>query len=185
LLGALLLATVGPIQAAAPVEMEGELDVIIKEDFDHSHFETDYFLRDEDGRNGYQLEFKQTPPGHLRSGQRVKVRGQPQGRKFQVEGLDEQNSTATATAVPMAAGQMMDERKAVVLMVNLTNATVSLTRDQIAGHLFTNSRSVDGLYREASLGQMSFPADTDGNGQPDIFGPFNISYDNSTCDYYG
>jgi hypothetical protein len=184
LLGALFLTTFGGVVLAQSVEVSGELDVIIKEDFDHERFEHDYFLRDEDGQNGYQLEFKQTPPGHLRSGQRVKVRGQLQGRKFQVESLDEQNG-ATTMAVPMAAGQMMDERKAVVLMVNLSNATVSLTRDQIVGRMFTDSRSVDGLYREASLGQMSFPADTDGNGQADVFGPFTISHDNSTCDYYG
>lgn len=50
--------------------------------------------------------------------------------------------------------------------------------------MYTNSRSVDGLYRETSLGQVSFPADTDGNGQADVFRPFAISYDNSSCDYY-
>ncbi len=192
ILGLFLLTTLGNALAAAPVEINGELDVIITscDDAAHSHStdpghaEFDYFLRDDNGQNWYQLQFKQTPPGHLRSGQRIKVRGQPQGRKFQVESLDEQNGAATTLSEPMAAGQVVDERKAVVLMVNLSNATVSLTRDQITGRMFTDSRSVDGLYREASLGQMSFPADTDGNGQPDIFGPFTVNYDNSNCDYY-
>lgn len=58
------------------------------------------------------------------------------------------------------------------------------TRDQIIGHMYTNSRSVDGLYREASLGQLGFTQDTDGDSQPDVFGPFAINYDNSTCNYY-
>lgn len=185
MLGALLLISIGGVAVAQSLEVNGELDVIIKEDFDHGRFEYDYFLRGEDGQDGYQLEFKQTPPGHLRSSQRVKVRGQPQGRKFQVESLDERG-TATPLVAPLATGQVVDEHKTVVLMVDLTNAKASnrYTLAQIAGQMYANSLSVDGVYREASLGQMSFPADTDGNGQPDVFGPFAISYDNSTCDYY-
>ena len=31
---------------------------------------------------------------------------------------------------------------------------------------------------------MSLPADTDGDGQPDVFGPYTINYYNSTCNYY-
>ncbi|MDQ5908472.1 MAG: hypothetical protein QG599_563 [Pseudomonadota bacterium] len=183
--GALFLTAFGNVMAAPPVEVTGELDVIIKEDFDRGHFEHDYFLRDDDGQNWYQLEFERMPPGHLRSGQRIKVRGQPQGRKFQVESLDEQGIAALQSgALPDA--QLTDARKAVVLMVDLTNAKASTryTLAQITGQMYTNSYSVDGLYREASLGQTRFPADTDGNGQADVFGPLTINYDNSTCNYY-
>lgn len=185
MLSALLLVSGGAV-AAESVETSGELDVIIKEDFDHGRFEHDYFLRDPDAQNWYQLEFKQTPPSHLRSGQRVKVRGQPQGHKFQVEVLSEDGTSTTLSSGGASDTQLTDERKAVVLMVDLTNAKASsrYTLAQIAGQMYTNSRSVDGLYREASLGQVSFPADTDGNGQADVFGPFAISYDNSNCDYY-
>ena len=137
------------------------------------------------GGTGINWNSGKPRPAHLRSGQRVKVRGQPQGRKFQVEYLDEQG-TATPLAAPLAANQVVDEHRAVVLMVDLSNvrASTRYTLAQIAGQMYTNSLSVDGVYREASLGQMSFPADTDGNGQPDVFGPFAINYDNSTCDYY-
>lgn len=184
--GALLLGASNNLPAAEGVEVSGELDVIIKEDFDRGRFEQDYFLREVGGQNWYQLEFKKAPPANWRSGQRIKVRGQPQGRKFQVESLDGQGVTLT-TAVPVAASQVVDEHKTVVLMVDLSNAKASTryTLAQIVGQMYGNSLSVDGLYREASLGQVTFPADTDGNGQADVFGPFAISYDNSTCDYYG
>ncbi len=50
--------------------------------------------------------------------------------------------------------------------------------------MFTSSRSVGGLYRASSQGQLGFPADTDGNGAPDVFGPFTINESGSTGDYY-
>jgi hypothetical protein len=185
-LGLVLILCSGTLSAAPPFEMSGELDVIIKEDFDHNHFEYDYFIRDDTGRDWYQLEFERTPPGHLKTGQKIRVRGEPKGKKFRVESLEEEGSAPSdPLAVPGdEAAVAVDEHKAVVLMVNLTNATVGQSPSQIIGNMFTNDRSVDKLYREASRGQMGFPADTDRDGQPDVFGPFNIPHDNSTCKYY-
>lgn len=193
--GTLLLASFGGAIAAEPTEITGELDVIItdsREDATHDHAsdaghsKLEYFVRNADGRKWHQIEFKDTPPGHLRSGQRVKVRGQVEGRKLQVESLDQQEGEPSTTVVePLgAAGQVVGERRAVVLMVSLSNVATAMTRDQVVAQMFTNPRSVDGLYREASLGQVSFPADSNGDGQADVYGPFTIAYDNSTCDYY-
>ncbi|MDP2224882.1 hypothetical protein [Nitrosomonas sp.] len=184
--------------SASPDEITGELDVIHKDDFDnHIHLENDYFLRDDNGIDWYQLHFDRTPPDHLRSGQRIRVKGRQNGRKFRVESLEEQSSangrgsstgvySTTTDSASTADAMAIDERRAVVIMVDLTNAKTGsyTTPAQVAGKMFTDTRSVDGLYREASLGQMSFPADTDGDGKPDVFGPFAINYDNATCDYY-
>ncbi len=191
ILGFLCLASFQTSWAAGAMEISGELDVIIKEDFDHNIFENDYFLRDDNGQDWYQLQFDRDPPGHLKSGQHIRIKGQPKGKKFQVESLEEgsvkttpeTSMTTDATQTPDA--QAIDQRKAVVLMVNLTNATAGYTRDQVIGHMYTNTRSVDGLYRDASLGQLGFNPDSDGDSKPDVFGPFAINYDNSTCDYYG
>lgn len=184
--------------SASPDEITGELDVIHKDDFDnHIHLENDYFLRDDNGIDWHQLHFDRTPPDHLRSGQRIRVKGRQNGRKFRVESLEEQSSvngrgsstgvySTTTDSASTADAMAIDERRAVVIMVDLTNAKTGsyTTPAQVAGKMFTDTRSVDGLYREASLGQMSFPADTDGDGKPDVFGPFAINYDNATCDYY-
>ncbi|MBK6958289.1 MAG: hypothetical protein IPH22_07760 [Nitrosomonas sp.] len=184
--------------SASPDEITGELDVIHKDDFDnHIHLENDYFLRDDNGVDWHQLHFDRTPPDHLRSGQRIRVKGRQNGRKFRVESLEEQSSangrgsntgvySTTTDSASTADAMAIDERRAVVILVDLTNAKTGsyTTPAQVAGKMFTDARSVDGLYREASLGQMSFPADTDGDGKPDVFGPFAINYDNATCDYY-
>ena len=71
-----------------------------------------------------------------------------------------------------------DERRAVVLMVDLNDARASdrYTPEQVAANMWTGSRSVDGLFQEASLGQLGFPADSDGDFAPDVFGPFTINY---------
>jgi hypothetical protein len=50
--------------------------------------------------------------------------------------------------------------------------------------MFTGARSVDGLFQASSQGQLGFQADTDGNGAPDVFGPFTINESGSTGDYY-
>lgn len=43
ILGMILFAGSGKASAIAPNEVSGELDVIIKEDFDRNRFENDYF----------------------------------------------------------------------------------------------------------------------------------------------
>ncbi|SDY97595.1 hypothetical protein [Nitrosomonas halophila] len=187
----------GMLMAAAASEISGELDVIIKEDFDHNHFETDYFLRDDNGVDWYPLQFERMPPAHLRSGQRITVKGRSMGGRFRVESLQEEaplrgkkqdpdKEAFTYEPSGLAAAETVDTRRAVVILVDLTNAKTSsyTSPSQVAGHMFTNTRSVDGLYREASWGQMRFLADTDGDGSPDVFGPYTINYDNSTCSYY-
>ena len=171
--------------------------MIHKDDFEgHIHLENDYFIREDNGINWHQLHFDRLPPGHLRSGQRIKVRGQHKEGKFQVESLEEETvlknksgntdiSSVSATT-EYSDALAIDERKAVVILVDLINAKTGsyITPAQVAGKMYTDARSVDGLYREASRGQLRLLADSDGDGNPDVFGPYTINYDNSTCNYY-
>jgi hypothetical protein len=60
-------------------------------------------------------------------------------------------------------------RAAVVLVVDFNDAGVACSDAEIADLMFEGSQSVDGLYRETSFDQVSFPADTDLDGQPDVF----------------
>ena len=77
--------------ASSTEEISGELDVIHKDDFDgYTHLENDYFIREDNGISWHQLHFDRQPPGHLRSGQRIKVKGQHKEGKFQVESLEEE-----------------------------------------------------------------------------------------------
>jgi hypothetical protein len=175
-------------QPAEAVDASGELDVVIKDDFVRQRFEKEYFLRGEAGR-WYRLQFKHAPPEHLKTGQRVRARGKARGRLLSVESLVEEGAGAATSggAAGVDSPAALNLRRVVVLMVDLANAKASTryTLAGVTGQMYTNGQSVDGLYRQASFGQVGFAPDSNGDGAPDVFGPFAIAYDNSTCDYYG
>ena len=77
------------------------------------------------------------------------------------------------------------ERNAVVLLVDLADSAVAASPTTAASHMFTGANSVAKAYQDSSYGQVSLPADTDGDGQPDVFGPFAVAGSSSSCDYYG
>jgi hypothetical protein len=163
----------------------GTLDVIIVENFDQRRSELVYFLRGDRSSRPYELKFKRQPAQQLRTGQRVTVRGRAEGRRLWVDTLSDGGTTRSgaADAEDMAVPAV---RRAVVLLVDLLDkkASARYSLSQIAANLYTGTRSVAGLYGEASFSQLSFEADTDGDGAPDVFGPFTIAYDSSDCNYY-
>ena len=174
------------IPGGPQLDIAGELEVVILEDFDSQRAERAYFVRERNSHRVFELKFKR-PPKHLKSGKQVNVRGRGQGRTLWVEALQEEgDATLPAAQVPGDAALGTDERRAVVLMVDLNDARASdrYTPEQVAANMWTGSRSVDGLFQEASLGQLGFPADSDGDFAPDVFGPFTINYSGTSCDYY-
>ncbi|MGI9245356.1 MAG: hypothetical protein ACR2I8_01420, partial [Steroidobacteraceae bacterium] len=183
-----LIACCAPAGAvlAQAVELTGELDVVIKEDFRHGRLAYDYFLREDGGPGWRQLVFDHAPPKSLRTGMRIKVRGVPeQARRFRVDNVAELG-TGSSTVTAQADAAVLTERRVITLLVDLANAKASddYTLAQIDGAMYTNTRSVNGVYREASLQQQGFARDTNGDGLPDVYGPFTIANDNSNCDYY-
>jgi hypothetical protein len=173
-------------QEKRPVTMAGILDVLVLEDFERGRSETAYFMREQAGKRFYELKFNPKAPGHLQTGQRVTVRGRAEGRKIWVEALEEKGTTASEPQALTSEATSPAERRAVVLMVDLVDAkaSASYTPDQIAANMWTGDRSVAGLYDAASIGQLTFPFDTDGDAAPDVFGPFEIDFSAQGCNYY-
>jgi hypothetical protein len=179
-----------PQDTGVLTHVSGILDVVVIDDFHHGRAEMAYFVQERASGRFFELQFERMPPVQLKTGDRVTIRGRALGRKLMVESLDAHLHIDTAAGAILsepATADAVNERHAVVIMVDLTNATASsrYTDTQIADAMWTGARSVDGLYQETSIDQVSWPADTDGNGSPEVFGPFPIDYDNSTCDYYG
>ena len=175
------------VPGGTPLSISGELDVVVLEDFDRQRTERAYFIRDEKSRGYFELRFEHRPPQHLKSGKRISVRGRGQGRKLWVEALQEEGDTALPADQGLGDAALgTEERRAVVLMVDLNDASASTryTLDQVAANMWTGPRSVDGLFQETSLGQLRFPADSDGDFEPDVFGPFSINHSGTSCDYY-
>ncbi len=173
--------------AGTPVTLEGEFEIVHGDDFDRGRSDTFYFLRDSASGLAFELAFDRPPSRDLRTGNRVRIRGLVFGRKVQVSELTAGLDDGDAGAEPDAAAPTVTERRAVVLMVDLQDATASsrYTLEQITQNMFTGSRSTAGVIQAGSFGQMTFPADTDQDGAPDVFGPFLIDYDSTVCDYYG
>ncbi len=187
LIGAGLLAGAEAYADLSPIEVTGTLEVIISENPDFQDVTTDYFLH-ADNDLVYQLQFSADPPAGLTTGQAVEVSG---NLVYQLQLSADPPAVLTLqvinlTADPNPQVPTVGDRRAVVLMVDLLDAKASTRYNlqQIATNMYTGDRSVDKLYRAASLGQLGFVADTDNNGAPDVFGPFTINYYASqSCNY--
>jgi hypothetical protein len=175
------------VSGGQQLDISGELEVVVLEDFDRQRSERAYFIREDNSHRVFELKFSRRPPQHLKSGKRIGVRGRGQGRDLWVESLQEEGNTALPADTGSGDAALgTDERRAVVLMVDLNDASASTryTLDQVAANMWTGSRSVDGLFQETSFGQLRFPPDSDGDFEPDVFGPFSINYSGTSCNYY-
>jgi len=153
--------------------VSGPLEVIQVDDFDHGQSRVIHRVRDT--RTGREYELDDVPPG-LTHGMQVRAKGKlkrgvrrdgarvlgaADGGELSVDVL-----AAGLTAEALVSGG----RKAIVMIVDFTQdgMTVPCTDAAVAGYMFTGTPSVDSLYREASWGLLSWPADTNGNGAPDV-----------------
>lgn len=181
-------------QGTQATEITGELDVIIKDDFARGKSDRDYFLRDSKG-GSIELKFKKEPPHDWISGKKIKAKGTPRGRVFEVDEVQDLDPAKPASSINGTADAMVDAElgyqvgtpvvhKTIVMMVNLSNA--SLTETEIAAvpaQMYTGPRNVAAMFEEASLGQTVFNMDSNGDGRSDIYGPITIASDNTTCNY--
>ena len=175
----------GPVQAqqrGVPVEFTGEFEIVHIDNTDGPS-ENRYFVRDERARSSFELLFEGPAPKHLRPGRIVTVRGEAHGNRILVADLAAGGESAGEPAVYPAVS--VNERNAVVLLVDLADSAVAASPATAASHMFTGANSVAMAYQDSSYGQVSLPVDTDGDGQPDVFGPFAVAGSSSSCDYYG
>lgn len=159
---------------AIPVDITGELTVLYADDFKNKRAELQYFIEDKQSNRRYRLQFDGTPPGHMRTGATVKVRGKAKGKAvyLDADGVDSSNDPVAPATLAVAG-----EQKTLVMVANFNDADVSCPVDEIRDLMFTDAadQSVDDLYQETSYGGIWL------NGQ--VMGPYNLSYSSTTCDY--
>jgi hypothetical protein len=165
----------------ARVKVTGILQVYQADDFERKTVQTLYALEDTDSGRRYKLRFAELPSHRLTTGSRVTVEGIADGKLIHVlSSSDYPQMTPTTTA---AVG---GERRAVILVVDFSDEDVGCSDSQIGSLMFSNSaNSVDGLLRESSWGQVSFPGDTDNNGSPDVFRVGISAFTSQNCDASG
>ncbi len=118
-----------------PITVEGELEVIIVDDFQRGRSETFYLIREERSGRSFRLRLEQAP-GNLRTGDRVRIRGQARGGRIEVEELQQAEQEAGALEEDEAAEPLLaaaaDERRAVVMIVRLGSRVGRAVRGSVA-----------------------------------------------------
>eukprot|EP01114_Cavostelium_apophysatum_P002750 TRINITY_DN12439_c0_g1_i1.p1 TRINITY_DN12439_c0_g1~~TRINITY_DN12439_c0_g1_i1.p1 ORF type:complete len:334 (-),score=62.99 TRINITY_DN12439_c0_g1_i1:132-1133(-) len=77
-----------------------------------------------------------------------------------------------------------DLRRMVLIIVNMKDESVSCASSEIDGEMWRNKFSVKGLYETNSYGKVEFVGDIRGQDSWDIFGPYEIDFNNGdrkTC----
>lgn len=163
--------------AAQPTSLEGTISIEY-EDFE-SHSQLRYWLTD--GENSRKELALQKAPGWLKSGQRVRVSGSPQGKKFQVEDnavtlllSSDGSSNTDTTGTTLVSNAVTGERSVLVAIVDFEEAlNESMTVSKAEDLVFSR---VSSYFQEASYGLTSL------NG--DVISDITLPLDPLICDTY-
>jgi hypothetical protein len=174
-------------QASEPPDtvIIGEVEVVQEDTLDGKGDKLYHVITDKKTRKSYWLEFEKEPKHPLKSGMVVKAKGKIRGDEFVVKGGDSGSTTIEADSLGTTG-----QRAIAVIIVNFkdTNPPSTAAVAQIMwpdpAQNYANA-NVSDLYAEASGGLVEFDPDTDGNGAPDVFGPFTVNaYSTDSCNYY-
>jgi autotransporter-associated beta strand protein len=156
------------------VEATGTVEVVSVDDFENQREETLYQLHEEKTGQRFNLKFNDTDPA-IRTGDRIRVRGQHLDNTLAVVALDggaEFEMVQPALSLAVASG----EQRMIVILISFTNAPCTYSPTTVSNWLFRTSggNSVDGAYRESSLGAMWFTGT--------VVGPYVINADVNVYD---
>lgn len=155
-----------PANPGKPVVLEGELDVLV-EDYADGHSRTRHFLKTAHGRVELKVRGK---ANHLRSGSKVRVRGEVQGDVLALDAAEAGSVQALTTVMPNTMGQ----QDVAVILVNFQDDTSQPRTVAEANSLVFGSTG--NYYKEASFGQSWLSGKT--------FGWYTIPMSKGTCDPY-
>ena len=186
--GFFLLAATSPAWSGnpgVPEEKTGRASIVIYDDIESGYSETRYFLIEQASKHEIRLHFKGEPPAGFKTGKKYKVKGKKHSGGLDVdsiEALDEGGDPGQGESAssPLAAAET---RKILTLLVDFTDATVDgpgmnygVDPQEASDIMYNNTKSVAGLYRNASLNTLTLDPDSDGDGVQDVFGPYQIDY---------
>lgn len=182
-----------PFMGGQSVVVKGEVEVLHGDGVPGNTSFIRYFVKNRADQRLYELGFDGPPGPDLLTGHHVVVRGRAMGSTIwasDVAALTDSGST-TQSSGTTAAVPAVTERKAITILVNLTDATLcadpatcTYNSTYIANLLYHAPQSMSKLYLNTSYGQLSFKADTNGDSTPDVVGPFNIGVSRVGCNYY-
>jgi hypothetical protein len=165
------------------MQLSGTLDVVVEDDFHGKRSRLVHRLHDDATARSYRLDLGGVDVPELTSGAKVLVRGELRGDVFLADPAALE--IVPGTDAMRGAGTAVEERRAIVLIVDFADREVPCSDTQITDRVFTGTQSVDDLYHESSFGALSLTHDTDGDGSPDVLRLTIAANTTDTCDKYG
>ncbi|NVJ62293.1 MAG: hypothetical protein HWE27_18035 [Gammaproteobacteria bacterium] len=179
--------------------LEGELEVLIEDNFETKQTRLHYNLIDNNSNKVYPLNIAESEANKLLTGQKVSVTGywhsEPQVNKNKKStetlnsfNVDRLSIVSNPTQKNKSGSRPTDVRAAMIVLVDFTDEQTSsyFTRAQIEKAMYsevTSDKSANLATEHSSFFQARFNNDVDNNGSPDVFGPIQLPYAaNSSCD---
>lgn len=156
------------------VDVFGTLTILYLDEFDDRRAQRQFFIEDKQSKKRWKLRFQDTPPGHLRSGMELRIRGNSKGKEIIVEANGAGSSPNTLSTETTEVG---GDQKTLVMIGNFSDASVSCTADSVRDLVFTDpaDQSVDDMYRETSHGALSLSGE--------VRGPYSLGQSRNACDF--
>ena len=153
----------------ARVELKGTLQVFIRENLEEQTAEYDYFLERGKGKGPVKLMFLGAHPSELRSGMGIAIRGQVRNGNVEVTAANiEEGAGSSGTESGPGAAFTLDERRALVVIVNVSDVSHTPTDlENMTNYYFGSSNSMADMYKQISFGQLLI------NGE--VLDPINVS----------
>lgn len=162
---------------------QGELEVLVFDDFKHNHSKTLYKLH-ESGQE-YVLNLpKNVDENSLLTGMSVLIEGLEKPGLNEDKRIDVESLQIKKTESKEAMAPAYDTRKVLTLLVNFKDRAVTNTVSisNVDSILYTSPRSTKRNFEQSSFDQVSILRDTNNNGDPDIY-PVTLDYAATNCDY--
>src|SRR5437773_2055932 len=169
-------------QNGTPLTVTGQLTVFYADDFARHRSELVHMIRDERTGRSFQLRFDKEP-AHLRSGMVMTIRGR--AHDADIYALADQISPVSPASsgtgpTTLAAPTVAGDQKTLVIVAGFRDKSVSCPIQAIDNVMFADplDKSVDDLYRDMSMGQVSFSGT--------VVGPYTLgSASTDPCDISG
>jgi hypothetical protein len=149
-------------RSGTPTAITGPLTILYADDFENTRSEIVHFIRDERTGQSLRVRFDRPLLSTPQSGTRVTLDGHADGSELYVvaSGVDlgaPVASPATTRATAATSLMVSGERRALVVVANFLDATVSCSPADVDNIMFSNPNgySVAALYRDNSHGQLS------------------------------
>jgi hypothetical protein len=175
----LLLATTGTALARPAKHFDGEVTVLIIEDFLNERANVAYELWVAGESQPYTLKLPGPPPFAMRTGQRVRVfADELPGRRLgvkEVSLLEVGPGGGNGGGGKGGGGKGGGSRSSAVILINLLDADSVLTREQAESAMWGTENSVQDIYLQDTRGKIDFVRDSDNDGAADVYGPYDVA----------